>query len=591
MPGNILTPRSLKLLLPLFISSVTFFLYFSALNNSFVNWDDNLGIVENTYIRHLDYNLVKWAFTDFSTQKEYWKPLVNLSHALDFSIWGLNPWGHHLVNILFHLINTVLVFFLSFALIGRGQDGKSDNEKGTLLAAAVCAALFGIHPMHAESVVWVTERKDVLSAFFFFLSLLGYLKYTRYRNSQRGLLFYSLSMICFLMAAMSKPMVVSLPLVLLILDYYPLKRFAFKKELKDLFSVVLEKIPYFMVSFALISITLLGQSTIGAIDYGQPFPARCLIALHALSFYIIKLLFPFNLAPFYPAFDSAYLKTPGFTLFIIPFLLVLLMIVFTNKKRFYITLLLYFLITLFPVLGVVKSGGQMAADRFTYIPSLAPFLLAGIGTSVWADKLQKKGVLFLYGLMILVVMTLFAAKLTMQIPVWKDSVSLWTHELKVYPYPRAHPVVHLNRGTALVKRGRPGEALSDLDKAISLARKSNEGIKSSFFVEAFYNRGTAKARLGLLNEALQDFNEVILLDRNFARAYNNRGQVYFLLRSYDKALSDYSRAIELDFTMGEAHYNRGLIYLKKGNQIKALESFTRAAKLGISQARRYLPVK
>ena len=590
MKENILTARYFKLLLPLSISLITFLLYLPALNNGFVNWDDNLGIVENTYIRHLDYNLIRWAFTDISTQKEYWKPLVNLSHALDYAIWGLNPWGHHLVNILFHVLNVLLVFSLSRMLLEVGWKDYEGRNKRVLIVAGTSAFLFAVHPLNVESVAWVTERKDMLSGFFFLLTLIFYLKYVLEDSKIRSFSFYSFSIIAYSMAILSKPMVVSLPLVLLILDYYPLKRICFKKDYHRLMGLALEKVPFIVLCLTVIIITVVGQSERGSIDSTVPLLYRYFFALYALSFYLIKIFFPFNLAPFYAGIHSDYIKTVDFWLFTMPFFLFFLAVLASGKRRhFILSIFLFFIVTLFPVLGIVKSGNQMAADRFTYIPAIAIFFMIGVGIVFLLEKLQKRTASRLYLVLFIVIVTLLSAKVVRQIPVWKDSTSLWTHELKIYPYPSAHPIVHLNRGTVLLNQGQSTEAIIDLDRAINLARMKNIDVKPFFFVEAFYNRGTAKAMTGLLREALNDFNEAILLDSNFARAYNNRGQVYLLLRMYDKALQDYSRAIELNPMIGQAYYNRGLIYIKKGDRGKASENFVRAAELGIIPARRFLP--
>jgi hypothetical protein len=300
----------------LIVASVTFVVYLPALNNEFVNWDDPTYVYENYQIRSIDFGFLKWIFT--AVVSGNWHPLTMFTHALDYSFWGLDPRGHHLTSIIFHTFNTLLVFILVVQLLGCGRAGKTGipngftgPDKKALIAGIVTALVFGIHPVHVESVAWISERKDVLSVFFFLLSVLAYLKYTSSRNSKRSIS-YGACLLLFTMALMSKPMAVTLPVVLLILDYYPLGRMSLEGGLKGAKWSLLEKVPFFVLSLLSSLITIWAQHTGGALTTLEAYPlkVRILVALRAYAFYIYKMVLPIDLAPFYPYPRSSILYTP-----------------------------------------------------------------------------------------------------------------------------------------------------------------------------------------------------------------------------------------------------------------------------------------
>jgi hypothetical protein len=461
----------------LIVASVTFVVYLPALNNEFVNWDDPTYVYENYQIRSIDFGFLKWIFT--AVVSGNWHPLTMFTHALDYSFWGLDPRGHHLTSIIFHTFNTLLVFILVVQLLGCGRAGKTGipngftgPDKKALIAGIVTALVFGIHPVHVESVAWISERKDVLSVFFFLLSVLAYLKYTSSRNSKRSIS-YGACLLLFTMALMSKPMAVTLPVVLLILDYYPLGRMSLEGGLKGAKWSLLEKVPFFVLSLLSSLITIWAQHTGGALTTLEAYPlkVRILVALRAYAFYIYKMVLPIDLAPFYP-----YPRSIDF--FAIEFLVsfILLIVITTlclwsvKRYKLFSAIWLYYLITLIPVIGIVQVGEQAAADRYTYLPSLGPFLLAGLGAGIVFEISSKK----LYRTAIIATLVVLSGilvnKTVKQTAIWQDSITLWSYEIKLFP--NRVPIAHINLGIAYGKQGQ-------LDTAIKKFRIALPGLSGN----------------------------------------------------------------------------------------------------------------
>jgi protein O-mannosyl-transferase len=288
------------------VSVITLIVYLPALNNEFVNWDDRVYIYENDHIRTLDLRFFKWAFFDFHAFN--WHPLTWISHAVDYALWGLNPHGHHLFSIVLHGLNSLLVVVIAMRLLEfSGSSGGSSSaerflsENSRLSAAIITGLMFGLHPVHVESVAWVSERKDMLCAFFFLLSLISYARYVRskgYDTFRQVVLnkYYLGSLIFFLLALMSKPMAVTLPAVLLILDWHPFGRFQASEKLR---TILLEKLPYVVLSLLSAIITVMAQGTAVTQLSKISLFARILIACHSLLSYLWKMFWPESLIPLY----------------------------------------------------------------------------------------------------------------------------------------------------------------------------------------------------------------------------------------------------------------------------------------------------
>lgn len=586
-------------LLALIILSV----FSTILDNNFVNWDDNKYIYENPNIKLINAYFFNWLSKAIVVGN--WHPLTVLSHSIDYQIWGLDPFGHHLTNLVIHAFNTVLVFLLVQLLLRAVHDRPKENTWTALLTAL----FFGLHPLRVESVAWASERKDILYAFFYLLSLITYLFYT-YFSINKHKLYYFLSLTCFLLALLSKPMAVTLPVVLLILDFFPLKRL--KSEIHIL---IVEKMPFYLLSFLFCAITMWSQNLDGAIKALEfsPLSIRIFVAVRAYIIYFEKFLFPFNLAPIYPyPLSTTNLASIAF---IIPalILMLLLYIILRNfkKNRIFSALGLYYIITLLPVIGIIKVGDQALADRYSYLACLAPTLLCGLAVSNFlifhGNRIYRKTTLI-----ILILIVLFLSINTIkQLGVWQDSVTLWSHETKLYPdsisraylklglayddsgnskmaiksYSKAIDINPLyrdafnNRAVAYSGEGNYLMAMQDLDKAIKL--DPNDAISYS-------SRGNVYFRLGDMKKAITNYSKAISIAPQFVDAYNNRGFVNYTLNNMAQARLDFQKAIVLDSNYSEAYYTLALIDLKDGSTKKAVSNFIKAAQLGNREAQIYL---
>jgi len=498
-------------------------LFLPALGNGFVNWDDPAYVYENLHIRHLE---LRWIFTGIVASNYH--PLTLLSHTIDYALFGPDPMGHHLTSLILHGLNSALVFILAKRLLTKGLG------QGNTLGALIAALLFAVHPLHVESVVWVSERKDVLSAFFFFLSILFYIRYTE--KGRMGL--YCLTLLAFIFALLSKPMAVTLPVVLLILDYYPLDR------LQKGSVIIMEKIPFFALGIASAIVTLWAQSTGGAVTrmVSYPLSIRILVAVRGYLFYSYKLLFPVSLAPYYPLPMGLGPSNPFFIVSLIFLIGVTLFCLFwaMKGKRALLAIWLYYLVTLAPVIGIVQVGSQAAADRYSYLPTVGCIMLAGAFLSLLYKRSGgSKGIAVIITLLVLLFLSV---QTTRAIPVWHDSVSLWSHEIN---FLETHNKKDRLAGTI-----------------------------------AHYNRAKAYEGISLLPEAIADYTSVIAINPGYLDAYINRGVIYGRLGRFEEALPDFNRAVELDPASASARYNRGLVYKNLGQMDKAREDFQAAMSLG-----------
>lgn len=541
---------------------VTFIIYLPSIGNGFVSWDDPKYIYENQWIQNLDLTFLKEAFTEVYFAN--WHPLTMISYAIDYALWGLNPLGYHLENNILHAVNTALVAVLSVRLI---TIARPLSAPGAFAAGFVPALLFGIHPLHVESVAWVSERKDVLCALFFMASILFYLRY-----AQKGkALCYALSLLAFAFAIMSKSMAVTLPAVLLLLDFYPLRRLS---GLKGILKAVAEKLPFFAICAFAAAMALYSQTSAMASLESIPVDIRFISALRSYAFYLEKLFVPIALAPFYPfpaefdPFAADYLVTyavlAGISLICLAAL----------RYRMFIVAWLYFLGTLVPVIGLVQVGMQAAADRYMYLPSLSLLVLLGAGAALIIEKNSKPLLAFFLGFISVATVGLSYATVT-QTAIWKDSLTLWDHELGLYP--DAY-IPLMNRGVALVKMGEHDRGMKDLDRAVSLAPTSRN---------ALYNRSLALKSLGRYREALDDLNAAINI-RPDADTYNNRGNVLKRLGDHAGAVEDYRKSLELDPGNGATYFNLALALEANGDINGAIENASKAAGLGMGQAGEYL---
>ncbi len=553
-----------KAIVACLIAIATFVVFLPSLSNEFLDWDDNVNVYENTYIKSLDAVFFKWAFLDlYAPGADYWRPLSYLSHALDYAIWGLNPVGHHLTNIILHSANTFLVVLLvvrlteaakrpsSVQVIGGASNSSPPqqhnfpfitihNSRSTLIAAAVTGLLFGLHPLHVESVAWVSERKDLLCAFFFLLSIITYTRYVHELNAaapiNSALLFsnkkYLFTLGFFILSLLSKPMAVTLPFVLLVLDWYPFRRMQSIKTLRTIFN---EKLPFIVLSLMFSVLTILAQKKAGAIGSmaAVPVSSRVLVAARSLIVYLWKIIAPVNLLPYYPYPNSVSLFSLEYLAGVVSTVVITIaLVVMAKKLKLWISVWSYYVITLAPVLGIVQTGPQVMADRYTYLPSLGPFLIIGLIAARLYEKVtaltRGKAISTYGGLFITLVMLVSISYATvMQIGIWKNSIVFWNYVTEKNP-------------------------------------------SSSF---AHNNLGVVYASKGLFDMAIKQYKTALMLNPNYAIAHYHLANSYTSKRQFDMAVEQYKTALLLNPAIAEAHFNLGVIYLNSGYKDMAAREF------------------
>ena len=617
------TTNKLTYYLAGFAAFVTFAVYLASLQNDFIaEWDDGEYVLNNPYIRSVGLGFLRWAFFNFHASN--WHPLTWISHAIDYAVWGANPLGHHLTNVILHAVNTFLVVVLIMRLqevaAGTAPSGRETsvlNEHGMLITAGVTGLLFGLHPVHVESVAWIAERKDLLCALFFLLSIAGYVKYVTVIGNEpidQGLRIryvkkeYLLAIGFFILALMSKPMAVSLPVVLMILDWYPFRRL---RSFKTAWTLFLEKLPF--ITFSLISsvLTVLAQRAGGSIIEIQALPlsSRLLVAAQSLLMYLWKMAVPRDLIPYYPypknisfaslEFLSAIALVIGITIFCS---------IIAKRHRLGMAVWGYYVVTLLPVIGIVQVGSQSMADRYTYLPSLAPFLIIAAGTSWGYNKIMR---LYRSRSMIMILFLSTGAVIfaglsflsIQQLRVWKNGLSLWSYVIEKEP--ERVSIAYTNLGSAYQKMGQYDKAMENYDKAITVDPNdylayTNRGVifdRLGQFDKAlesynkavisnpgdykpYFNRGLTYDKMGRTADAIEEFQTAIRLNMPdpmvVAWAYNNLGILYTKAVMYERSIAAFNISISIEPNNPYTFYNRGFSYAYSGQYNRAIEDFSKA---------------
>lgn len=495
-------------------------LYWHVLFNDFINYDDTAYVTNNPYIRSgLTLKGIVWAFS--TTYICNWHPLTWVSHMLDIQLFGLNPVGHHLVNVLFHLANTFLLF--TFLRITTGAIWRS-----------YCVALlFALHPLHVESVAWIAERKGLLSSFFWLLTILAYVAYTRNPKLSRYLPLVGF----FFLGLLSKPMIITIPFVLLLLDYWPLGRLRIHapavgptvsiSQFTPLLRLVMEKLPLFALALASGIITYSAQKSGGAVNLLTPssFWQNVANAFLAYMSYIGKMLWPTGLAVFYPFDASAIIPWTVISAVLCLLIISYLAIWGGMERKYLITGWLWYTGSLVPVIGLVRVGSQSMADRYTYIPLIGLFIIVVWGTTDLLENWRyKKQALFISAGSIIIAITVVT---WIQIQFWRNPQTLFSHALKVT---KNNWIAHYNLGSALLKQGKDKEALAHLLETVRI----NPG-----FFEAYNNIGIAYENFGNNFDAIKAYKIAIRSNPNFADAHFNLGLAYFKLGYHDLAMAEY----------------------------------------------------
>ena len=558
-------PRFPVWIMAVLLALVTIALYWPATGHDFINFDDNVYVLENAQVTSgLTLESLQWAFFKPEVGFGYWHPLTLLSHMVDCQLFGLQPWGHHLTSVLLHALNTVLVFLLLRSLTG------------TTRRSLLVAALFGCHPLHVESVAWVAERKDVLSTCFGFLALLFYARWARgriekEREQDRGGFrsprsaftssSYWLAFVFYLLGLLSKPMLVTWPFVILLLDYWPLERF----QPGCAWRLVREKIPFVALTAAASVMTFVISKHGGVLAAGEGLPlgARGGNALVSYCRYLGKLFWPTNLAVFYPHpghWPPAQVLLAGGLLLGISGLL------FARRRRFPFLLMgwLWYGGMLVPAIGLVQVAGLAMADRYTYLPSLGVLILAVWGAYDMARRRQPRLIGLAAGAAAIV---LCLALTRQQLGYWKDSVTLFRHALAVT---ENNCLARNNLGNALYEEGQTDEAISQFQEAIRL--KPDDA-------EVHYNLGLALVRKGQAGEAIRQYQEAVRLKPDYARAHNNLGIELAKNGQVDEAIREFEETILLKPDYVDAHNNLGNAFAKQRQVGEAISQFQEAVRL------------
>jgi tetratricopeptide (TPR) repeat protein len=590
-----------KQILPvyLFLTVAAIIAFLQVNQCDFISYDDPTYVTENMHIRHgITMETIRWAFTTYYASN--WHPLTWMSHMLDVQLFGLNPRWHHLINLFFHVTNTLLLFFIFHRM-----------TKAPWKSAFV-AALFALHPLHVESVAWVAERKDVLSTFFWMITMVAYIHYVEHPRLKN----YLAVLIFFVLGLMAKPMLVTLPFVLLLLDYWPLQRFELKTSAQKIlteinqpasantrkgkssgkrtvqarvkeeepadhkyqraliYPLLLEKIPFFALTAFSCIVTYVAQKNGGSVVSLEVIEPVVRIANASVSYiiYIGKTFWPNNLAVYYP-YPGLW---PLWQVFGAALLLIAVTFVaiWQAERLPYLAFgWLWFAGTLVPVIGIVQVGGQAMADRYTYIPLIGLFIVAAWGIPELLQKWRYRKEA-LIALSVLILLCLFFVTWR-QVGYWNNSIALYDHALSVTG---PNDAILNNRGVAYGQSGNLMHAISDYDRAIEI----NPGN-----VEIYNNRGIAYGKLGNHRQAIDDFDRAIKLNPEYEEALFNRGIAHDKLSFHRQAIEDFDRVIKINPTHVEACFNRGVAYGELGNHRQAIDDFDRVIGIDPEDGRAY----
>jgi tetratricopeptide (TPR) repeat protein len=539
------SPRKRNLVVGLLLAVVTFALYSPTIGHPFIfNYDDDTYVIDNSHVHAgLVWTTARWALT--STEGSNWHPLTWLSHALDCQLYGLNPAGHHVTNVLFHLLNAVLLFLLLARATGAA--GRS----------LLVAALFAVHPFNVESVAWIAERKNVLSTLFFLLTLAAYGWYALKPTVGR----YCAVAALFVLGLASKPMVITLPCVLLLLDFWPLRRVQgwepappklsgskdkdpeglrsnrvdFRVPQTRFLRLVLEKFPLIALSAASGAITIFAQRSGGSMRLVLPLSVRLENAIYAYAMYVWKAFWPVRLAVFYPH-PGAALAVWRFALAALFVLSVSALVWLQRDARPYlVTGWLWFLGTLVPVIGLIQVGEQAMADRYAYIPLIGIFLMAVWGASDLADRWQISfRARAKTAAIVLVILAIFTSD---QIRYWRSANDLWAHAVDVT---KDNFVAEENLGVALIASDHADEALPHLQNAVRIKPSSSASHLTLAGVLAL--NGRPRDSIAEYETAIPGTSDPRLL----VVAYETLGRLYAEAGNYSKARTNFEQALRID---------------------------------------------
>jgi protein O-mannosyl-transferase len=540
-----------------FLAAIVWLVFGQTLGFGFVNFDDDKYVYQNPIVQKgLTLPGVVWAFTHVYASN--WHPLTWLSLMLDCQCYGLNAGGHHLTNILVHTATVILLF-----LVLR-------RMTGFLWRSAFVAAVFAIHPLRVESVAWVAERKDVLSGLFFMLTIGAYVRYAQRPWSAAR---YGLVALLFALGLLCKPMLVTLPLVLLLLDYWPLNRLRADAGSESFFQLagrriprrlIFEKLPLLGLTVASCLITIFAQTRTIQTFENFSLPLRLGNALISCVAYMGQMFWPSGLAVLYP-FTAGGVRVSAVALSVVVLAGISTGVVVLRRRPYFLTGWLWYLIMLVPVIGILQVGWQARADRYTYLPQIGLYVLLTWAVADLCAGWRHRRVLLGGSATIILIALIFCAHA--QTAHWRNSESLWTHTLACTS---DNFIGRDDLGNALFQKGKVEEAIADFQRALQI---------NSDFAEAHDNLGNALFQKGKMDEAIAHFQRALQINPDFADAHNGLGNALLRQGKVDEAIGQYQNALQINPDFVVAHYNLGSALFQKGDVDGAMVHFQKALQI------------
>ncbi|HEV2689387.1 MAG TPA: tetratricopeptide repeat protein [Bryobacteraceae bacterium] len=556
--------RRYPILFPIAAALLTFLVFLPALNDDFLNWDDATNFLQNTDYRGLGWAQLKWMWTSHLIGR--YVPLTWMTLGLDYTIWKMNPFGYHLTNILFHAANALVFYFIALALYRiaipdseprpSGSDSKVTAAFRTQLAALLAALLFAIHPLRAESVAWVTERRDVVSGLFYLLAILAYVRAFDGPDRPLRRKYYYATLALFALALLSKEITVTLPVVLLLLDLYPLRRLGGAPGRwigKAVRHVWLEKLPFFALTIADTALALIvaQHETAYASLRGTGLLTRTAAAVYSLAFYIWKTVVPLHLTPFYPLTPHKIdpWAAPLELSTLVALSLTIAAILLWRRFPALLVVWLAYAVTLVPVLGFLDNGPQITADRYSYLACLGWALFAGAAMLLWnRDRRRPWFIPAAAGVAILAL----GGLTWRQVQVWRDSETLWAYTLATEP----SFLAYVNMGNLLADHGDYLWALDHFRQAVKL---------NPDFPSAHLGLGGALLSLNHADEAAREFQIALDLGERREFAENGLACSLALEGKLDEAIAHFNEALRIQPKYADARRNLNQVLARKKN--------------------------
>jgi len=559
----------LDFLIGLFLAIIILAVYWQVRNHEFVHYDDSVYVTDNLQVQSgISAANIRWAFTFADKEGNYWQPLTWLSHMLDCELYGLRPGGHHLTSLIFHTLNTLLLFLVLHRMTGAFWE------------SVLVAALFSLHPINVESVAWVAARKNVLSTLFWLLSMAAYVFYT----ARPGLARYLLTLLVLTAGLMAKPMLATLPFVFLLLDYWPLGRLRlgplvgsgsgnprrvniFGYHALPEFCLLLEKVPMLVLSFASIHITLLSLQPYGNVipTKFMPMSLRFSNALVSYAGYVGKMIWPQNLAALYPyPGELPVWQTAGAGMFVI---CASVLVLRTCRPRPYLLVgWFWYLGTLVPAIGLVQGGvWPKMADRFAYVPFIGLFIIIAWGVPDILSARRHKKVLMAIAAGIVLPALMVCS--WFQIGRWQNSITLFKHAIEVTD---KNWLAHTNLGRAFFDQGRLDAAIDHFHKALAIKPNS---------VPALYNLGKALSDSGNIDRAAWFYQKTLEIKPDYTGAHNNLGNILANRGDFENAEWHYQEVLRTNPEHVDAHNNLANVLAAQGKLDEAVRLYTEAIRI------------